>query len=63
MWNTAKSWWNSASGAVTDWWNNGDKTVVAVSTATIGWGAIPTVAVTEGVYEFSDQILTIWILN
>ncbi len=37
--------------------------VVAVSTATIGWGVIPTMAVAGGVYEFFGQIITTWILN
>ena len=80
MWNTAESWWNSASGAIKDWWNNGGKnvvaadangaaqgamtgTVIAVSTATVGWGAIPTEAVIGGVCESAGQIITLWILN
>lgn len=37
--------------------------VVAVSTASVGWGAIPTGVVAGGVYESGGEIITIWILK
>ncbi|MCE5204771.1 MAG: hypothetical protein LLF80_01505 [Porphyromonadaceae bacterium] len=72
-WNSASNaitdWWNNggrevvaadAGGAAAGAMSG---TVVAVSTATVGWGAIPAGAVAGGVYESADQIITIWILE
>ncbi|WP_298650147.1 hypothetical protein [uncultured Proteiniphilum sp.] len=72
-WNSAssaiKNWWNNGgrevvaadAGGATGGAMGG--AVVAVSTATVGWGAIPVGAVAGGVYESASETITIWILE
>ena len=72
-WNSAsdgiKDWWNNGGREVVVADASGagvgvlDGTLVAISTAGVGWGAIPANAVKHGVYFSTGATITVWMLR